>query len=74
MGSSKPIIVKIEARVVASLIPGTLDILVGHTSGHLNGGIMHRVSVDLFPVHCRMLNTLLWVTLENGEVCEVERV
>lgn len=66
--------VKIRAQVVASLLPGFIDVLAGYGYGHLDGGVMHKVSRDLFPEDCRMPNKLIWVTIENSGVIDVERM
>ncbi len=64
--------VKLYARILGCLQPGTIDILVGYDSGMADGYIYRR-EVNKIPLTCRMPNTFVWVTLLNKEIIAVEK-
>ncbi len=66
--------VKIHAIVLACLLPGFLDVIIGHGSGLLDGGYIDRIPVRYFPPDCRMPNTTIFITYLASEGKQIVRI
>jgi hypothetical protein len=57
---------RVHASVFASLLPGEIRIVVLPGDGFANGGALWDVPTTMVPCDCRMPNTLLWFTYQEG--------
>ncbi|KOY85679.1 hypothetical protein AD998_05505 [bacterium 336/3] len=64
--------IQLIGKVIASLEPNTLDILIGAEQGLLDGGHIRRVNNQMLPSHLRIPNTKLWIYIENSEIVKTE--
>lgn len=64
--------VQLIGKVIASLEPNTLDILIGTEQGLLDGGHIRRINYQMIPSHLRMPNTKLWIYIDNSEIIKIE--
>ncbi len=59
------------ARVINVLNRSTIQLLVLPGVGLADGGIPRHVPLEIVPVPLRMPNTMLTVTMEEGEITQV---
>jgi hypothetical protein len=57
---------RVHAEVLGCLRPGELRIVVLPGYGLADGGAHWDVPLAIVPFECRMPNTLLWITFEEG--------
>ena len=63
-------------KVIASLYPGYLRVIVGYGYGHLDGGEPRDISVKNIPFDLRMPNSqfILVMNRKTGETINVEKI
>ncbi|WP_299431381.1 hypothetical protein [uncultured Aquimarina sp.] len=65
---------KIRGIVFGSLKPKTITIHVGYDYGMADSGGLKEVHVNIVPEDCRIPNSYVWVTLDDGLVIKVEKM
>lgn len=68
--------IKALIKVIASLHPGSLRVIIGYGYVYINGGIEENIKSDRIPQDLRIPNSefiLVWNN-ETGEIIKVERL
>ena len=65
---------KIRSRVFGSLSSGTISIHVGYGYGLMDEGFLAIIETEKIPKNCRIPNTYLWLTLENQQLIQIEKM
>ncbi|WP_298317519.1 hypothetical protein [uncultured Aquimarina sp.] len=65
---------RIRGIIFGSLKPKTITIHVGYDYGMNDGGGLKEVTINIVPENCRIPNTYVWVTLDDGLIIKVEKM
>ncbi len=68
--------IKTLTKVIGSLYPGFLRVIVGYGYNHIHGGVTKDISIKNIPQDLRIPNSefiLVW-NKETGETIAVERI
>ena len=57
--------IRARARVLGVLSPGTIDVIVAPGVGLADGGVQHKIPLDMVPVDLRLPNSEFLLVLDR---------